>query len=194
MKKETNQLTKSEGIKIANISDKYSCLPANSPRATSLMREEKNQKILGCIMDLGKLPKIDMQDPKAVQKRIWEYYEFCHENSLPLEINTFAVALGITRGAIDRYISGKINAHSTAPLLAEAKQMIEAHTESALDQDAINMAYGIFKSKALFGYQENSTITVENKNSINPKKTEEELRQEFVDNLEPADYEVEDVK
>ena len=66
-----------------------------------------NAKFTSVAVQVATLPKIDRNDPKAVDDRIWEYFRIMVENEMKPSVSGLANALGIDRRSLHAWATGR---------------------------------------------------------------------------------------
>ena len=145
-----------------------------------------NIKSIALVQEMSLWEKIDLHDPKAVQKRVDEFFALMAEhNSKPL-VAGLAQALGFNRHVLYEITRGLVTSHSQTHIPQECKDiittaygMLEVAWEYNFSNGNLNPATGIFLAKNHYGYKNQSETVVEIKNGLgieqNPQELEERL-------------------
>jgi len=120
---------------------------------------------------LHELPRVDLNDQKAVHKRINQYFEMCRDDGATPSLPSLSVALGITKNV---YLNIENGRNKTAPqwLRAEleaAKTLLNALTEQSMLDGSMQAIPGIFVLKNNYGYRDQQDIV------LTPGQQEEDI-------------------
>lgn len=141
-----------------------------------------NVKSIALVQEMSLWDKIDLNDPKAVQKRVDEFFNLMAEhNSKPL-VAGLAQALGFNRHVLYEITRGLITSHAPTHIPQECKDiitraygMLEVAWEYNFSNGNINPATGIFLAKNHYGYKNQSETVVEVKNGLGIEQSPEEV-------------------
>ena len=108
--------------------------------------------------ELANLPeKVDIRDTEQVKSIVKAYMLSCYEaGSVPSKTGTCR-AMGLSRQAIDAFMSKNINHPSTEFLRVVFDSLAEILSSAALT-NSTNMVLSIFLLKSIFGYKESVVI------------------------------------
>ena len=117
---------------------------------------ESNRAILGYLMELHKMPRIDVHDAEQVESRTVEWMQLCAEYGLKLQVNGYACALGMNRTTLADVIAGRNRGYPLAvvDILKDTYELIAAYNEAALLETQGNPAGLIFLAKNHHGYKD----------------------------------------
>lgn len=141
-----------------------------------------NVKSIALVQDMQKWDKIDLHDPKQVQKRVDKFFRLMAEhNSKPLVMG-LAAALGFDRQVLYEITRGLITSHSQTHIPKECKdiiidayRMLEVAWEYNFANGNINPVTGIFLAKNHYNYRDQTEVIVEPKNPLGEPQSPEEL-------------------
>lgn len=161
--------------------------PANRksapPTSTSFgqltnMQPGDNAKFTSVAVQIAMLPKIDRNDPKAVEDRIWEYFRIMIDNDMKPGVSGLANALGMDRRSLITWVNGTRRAgQPQADLAKNAYNLLNQLWEDYMLAGKVNPVSGIFLGKNNFGYADRQEIDVNSKaDAAREGKTDEELR------------------
>lgn len=146
-----------------------------------------NVKSIALIQAMQKWSKIDLNNPKEVQKRVDKFFNLMAEhNSKPL-VAGLAQALGFDRHVLYEITRGLITQHSPTHIPQECKdiiidayRMLEVAWEYNFSNGNINPATGIFLAKNHYGYKNQTDIVVEQKNVLGEIQDPEEIERRIL--------------
>lgn len=161
--------------------------PANRksapPTSTSFgqltnMQPGDNAKFTSVAVQIAMLPKIDRNDPKAVEDRIWEYFRIMIDNDMKPGVSGLANALGMDRHSFTAWVNGTRRAGQPQAALAKnAYNLLNQLWEDYMLAGKVNPVSGIFLGKNNFGYADKQEIDVNSKaDAAREGKTDEELK------------------
>jgi hypothetical protein len=141
-------------------------------------------------MQLASLPKIDLTDSDAVEKRIQEFFTIQFENDLKPTVSGLGICLGLSRQRLWEIKTG--NYHTSKSLselptlttesIKKAYEMMENLWENYMQNGKINPVSGIFLGKNNFGYQDKTEYVVTpNVNSDNDFSADD-IRKRYLNN------------
>lgn len=133
------------------------------------------------------LPPIDISDPKQVEQRIGEYFQYCAENDRKPQIVGMCNWIGITRETLNTWRNGDYRNGTHSDIIKKAVSMIEEMWADYMQSGKINPATGIFLAKNWYGYKDVADVVV---TPNNPYKgaSEEELKDRYLTDI-PSDEE-----
>ena len=127
-----------------------------------------NAKYLLVSMKLAALPKVDLHDVEAVQKRLEEYFAIQAENDMKPTVAGMGLALGVDRRRLWEIKTGaKMGGNTSYDLptatldsIKRAYEIMENLWENYMQNGKINPVSGIFLGKNNFGYQDKTEYVV----------------------------------
>lgn len=136
-------------------------------------REIKESKMTHT-MNVKRLPIIDPRDPAQLAKRLNKYFDICHEDDKSPTLAGMALAIGISRVQLLRWMKGETPfPEDCLKILEEAGSVVTAFTEVEIAEGKGNPVGKIFLLKNNFeGY--NDTQHIEMRQDA-PMLTEREL-------------------
>jgi hypothetical protein len=111
------------------------------------------------------LPPIDISDPKQVERRINEYFDFCEENDRKPNMIGMANWLGVSRDTVNSWKRGEYRNTSHSDLIRKAVDVLEELWMDYMQNGKLNPVSGIFLGKVLFQYREQQEIIVSTPNA-----------------------------
>jgi len=136
----------------------------------------ENQKALGYVLELARLPQVDMTDANEVKERIEQFFDICVKNDSRPTVANLAVALGISRKTLFNYRQGTVKRIplEVMGVLDRACAILNADLENLVISGKGNVVGEIFLMKNSFeDYTDSREIVHTNRNEI----TAEELLQ-----------------
>lgn len=134
------------------------------------------------------LPPIDISDPKQVEDRINQYFDYCVQNDLKPGFVMMANWLGVNRDTLNQWKRGIYRAGTHTAIIQKAVNQLEALWETYMLEGKVNIVAGIFIGKQYYGAVDKQEITITpNENSTAPL-TAEEISKRLPD--PEAEYEV----
>lgn len=127
-----------------------------------------NSKYVGLTMELFKMPKIDLHDSQAVEKRLEEFFQLYYAADMKPTVVGMAMALGIDRRRLWEIKTGAM-VGGTTPIelptatldsIKRAYNFMENLWEMYMQNGKINPVSGIFLGKNNFGYQDKTEMVL----------------------------------
>lgn len=111
------------------------------------------------------LPPIDINDPKQVQKRIEEYFDFCEQNDRKPQMVGMANWLGVSRDTLNTWKRGDFRNETHTPIILRAVGLLEELWVDYMQDGKINPANGIFLAKNMFQYKDVQDVVIAPQNN-----------------------------
>lgn len=146
-----------------------------------------NAKFLRYAMVSLDLPPIDISDPKQVEKRIREYFDFCVENDRKPNIKGMGNWLGVDKTTVNSWKRGEYRSATHTPIIQRAIDVLEELWVDFMQNGKINPASGIFLGKNLFGYKDVQDVVVSPKNPLGDSEQAARLAERYIDAIEGDD-------
>lgn len=124
-------------------------------------RSGENSRMIRLVLHSLTLPEIDITDPKQVQERISEYFDYCQYYNLFPSISGIANWLGVCRDTVNSWKNGFSRKETHQEIICRAYDVIECVLVDQLMNDAICAPTGIFLLKSVFGYRDRFDIGLE---------------------------------
>ena len=106
------------------------------------------------------LPPIDISDPKQVEKRINEYFDFCEVNNRPPNMVGLGNWLGVGVRTINRWKAGDWDVDTVGEVVQRALSVIEESLVTQVQNNPKAMVGGMFLLKSMFHYREQQDIVI----------------------------------
>lgn len=156
---------------------------SHNVRRTYIADEETKGTIQNAI-ELMSWPVIDHTDPKQVEDRCAKYFEFCAETGSKPGMAALALALGIDRMTLWRYLNGITSPAATVgPVLKRAYAVMNMLMEEFMVSGKINVVAGIFLLKNNYGYKDQTDVVVTPNQPLGEQKSAETLAQEYLQSI-----------
>lgn len=125
------------------------------------------------------LPPIDISDPKQVENRINEYFDFCEKNDLKPNIKSLGNWIGVDDTTVISWRKGEYRAETHSQLIKKAVDVIQALWWSYGQDGKVNPASWIFIGKNAFGMRDAQEITVTPKRPLEDGLDGAEIERQF---------------
>lgn len=122
------------------------------------------------------LPPIDISDPKQVEQRIGDYFQYCVDNDRRPQIVGMCNWIGITRETLNQWENGGARGATHTDMIKKARCIIEEMWADMMMTGKINPASGIFLSKNWFNYKDVSDVVVTPNNPLQDMDPEQAKR------------------
>ena len=106
------------------------------------------------------LPPIDISDEKQVEKRIYDYFDFCEQNDAKPNMVGMANWIGINRDTLDTWKTGEYRRKTHSEVIKKALRILEELWVSYMQSGKMNPASGIFLAKNMFQYKDVQDVVV----------------------------------
>ena len=150
-----------------------------------------NTKYISHSLEIARLPKIQMSDYDAVEKRVDEYFSICVKNDMKPSVSGLAVALGIDRVSVYRYREGIIGKNEEVRnLLKRACSILDQQMIDYMQNGKINPVSGIFLLKnSGQGYTDKTEVVVSPSVPLGDQSDENALADRYNDAVVVDDFE-----
>ena len=132
------------------------------------------------------LPPIDISDPKQVEHRIGEYFQYCIDNDRKPQIVGMCNWLGITRETLNTWVHGEVRRDTHTDIIKKAYGMIEEMWMDNMQNGRTNPAAGIFLAKNWFQYKDVADVVVTPNNPLQGMDAEQ-ARKRLTDSIPDDD-------
>ena len=106
------------------------------------------------------LPPIDVSDPKQVENRIKQYFDWCIQNDEKPKVTGMANWIGVHRDTINTWLRGEVRGKTHADIIKKFYGIMEELWENYMLEGTVNTVSGIFLGKVMFGYRETSEVVL----------------------------------
>ena len=153
-----------------------------------LLEEGDNNKFTSMGLWLMNLPKIDVRDPEAVQKRLNDYFGYMASQDAKPTVAGMAMALGMDRRRLWEIKTGNYHTsksledlpNEVTDLIKKAYSLMEYLWENYMVNGKINPVTGIFLGKNNFGYQDKQEMVLTPNTQNESYFSEDDLRKRYM--------------
>lgn len=100
------------------------------------------------------LPPIDISDPKQIEHRINEYFDFCEQNDRKPSMIGMCNWLGVDRSTVSLWKRGEYRSETHLTVIKKAIDLLEELWTDYMQNGKINPTSGIFIAKNVFQYRD----------------------------------------
>lgn len=125
------------------------------------------------------LPPIDISDPKQVEQRITDYFNYCADNDRKPNIKGLGNWLGVDSTTVNSWRRGEYRAETHSPLIKKAVDMLEELWWDYGQNGKTNPASWIFIGKNAFGMKDQQDITIRPDSPYGEQRSIEQIQQEY---------------
>lgn len=162
----------------------------SSPTVQQKMQEmepdNKNVLYLQHELEVGRLNKdnkIDISDPKAVERRINEYWEVCMKNEMKPSVTGLCRAIGVDRHTVRDWYNGVSRGEDHRTIIKEAYETLESMWEDYAQNGLMNPAALIFLGRNHWGYQDQVQVVVKEPEPLGPAPDAKQLAATYIEAL-----------
>jgi len=127
------------------------------------------------------LPPIDISDPKQVQHRINEYFDFCEENDRKPNMIGMANWLGVSRETVNTWKRGDYRSSTHSDLIRKAVDILEELWVDYMQNGKINPASGIFLAKNMFQYKDVQDVVISPQNNGEDDMSADDIAKRYLE-------------
>ena len=135
-----------------------------------------NARYLRYAMASLNLPPIDISDPKQVEQRINEYFNYCIDNDRKPNMVGMANWLGVSRETLNMWKRGEYRGSTHHDVIKRAVGMLEELWVDYMQNGKANPASLIFLGKNMFGYKDTQDVIVTPNNPLGSENSAEEAQ------------------
>ena len=132
-----------------------------------------NSRYLRYALASWDLPPIDISDPKQVEQRIREYFQFCVENDRKPNIKGLGNWLGVDDTTVSSWRRGEYRAETHSPLIKKAVDALQEMWWDYGQNGKCNPASWIFIGKNAFGMRDEQQVVITPNNPYDTQSDEE---------------------
>lgn len=155
------------------------------PDSTAQLQPGDNQKYITHDLKMWDWPKVDMTKPQEVSERIKQYLQICVEDEIKPSVAGMALAFGIDRRTLWKWINGIESAYIPAEsrdLLKKAHYFLNAQMENYMQNGKINPIAGIFLMKNNWGYTDKQEVVV-TPNQLGEQLSANDLQKKYLEDV-----------
>lgn len=131
------------------------------------------------------LPPIDISDPKQVEARIQQYFEWCEANDVKPKVVGMANWLGVHRDTLNGWKNGSRRAgQGFSEVVQKYMGLMEELWETYMLEGKVNTVAGIFLGKIMFGYKEPTEVIVSTGNPYGENQKAPEQLEEYLNTVD----------
>lgn len=112
------------------------------------------------------LPPIDISDPKQVEQRLHEYFQYCVDNDRRPQVIGMCNWLGISKMAITEWKNGVTRSSTHKDIINRAYAVMEEMWIDYMQCGKISPPTAIFLAKNFFGYKDVADVVVTPNNPL----------------------------
>lgn len=142
-----------------------------------------NARYLRMAMASLNLPPIDISDPKQVEQRINEYFNYCIENDRKPNIKGLGNWLGVDSTTVSSWRRGEYRAETHSPLIKKAVDILEELWIDYGQNGKSNPVAWIFLGKNTFGYKDVQDVVITPNTPLGAEASENELAKHITDGV-----------
>lgn len=134
------------------------------------------------------LPPIDISDPKQVEQRIRDYFQYCIDNDRKPNMIGLANWIGVSRETVNTWKRGDYRAETHSDVIKKALDVLEELWMDYMLNGKANPASLIFLGKNLWQYKDQSDIIVTPNNPLDTADPET-ARKKYLDAIPETEAE-----
>lgn len=129
------------------------------------IERDKNRAFTERGLEILSWGDVDVKNPDAVRDRITKFFNDCLDRSIKPTVSALALALGISRETVYRFVRGDVATERVYPAdtvsyIRKAYQILDTLWEDYMINGQVNPASGIFLGKNHFGYRDVVDYTI----------------------------------
>lgn len=132
----------------------------------------ENSRFVRYAMASWNLPPIDISDPKQVEKRIGEYFQYCSDNDRRPQIVGLCNWLGISRDTLNKWVNGDTRSATHTDIIKKAYAVMEEMWTDYMQYGKISPPTAIFLAKNWYGYKDIADVVVTPNNPLQGMDTD----------------------
>lgn len=119
-----------------------------------------NSRYLRFAMASLELAPIDISDPKQVEQRIRDYFQYCIENDRKPNKIGLANWIGVDATTVNSWEREEYRSLTHSPVIKKAVSILHELWADYMQNGKVNPASGIFLGKNMFGYKDVQDVTI----------------------------------
>ena len=160
------------------------------PQIRSPQEKGTNSRIVQNALSSWNLPRVDTKNPKAVEKRIYDYLQHCIEKDIAPSVAGCANWLKISVRTLEYWYTGQRATSEHQRIATAFYGLLQEIWAEDMKEGNINPVSGIFIGKVFFGYKDTTELTINTKSRENELSTQELIEQaKMLPHAEPSDME-----
>lgn len=156
------------------------------PDKTVQLDPGDNRKYIMHDLRMWDWPAVNMTRPKDVSERIGKYFRICAEDDMKPSVAGMALAFGIDRMTLWRWVNGIESAYIPAEsrdALKKAYQFLNAQMENYMQNGKINPVAGIFLMKNNMGYVDKQEMVLTPNQQLGDQVPAEDLEKKYLEDV-----------
>lgn len=125
-----------------------------------------NSRYIKNALGIYNMAPIDVSDPKQVEQRVVEYFNYCAQNDMKVGQEGLCFALGISRQTFWNWASGQYRGSTHLDVVKKAQAFLRMNWEQYMLNGKINPVAGIFLAKNQYGYTDKQEFEIAPKNPM----------------------------
>ena len=126
------------------------------------------------------LPPINISNPKEVEARIDQYFDFCEMNDRLPNMIELSNWLGVRRDTLQKWKDGRFGSAEHEQIIQRALSVIEASLVAQVQAEPKIMIGGIFLLKSMFHYREQSDVNFNVSTSAERELSADEIAKRYL--------------
>lgn len=126
------------------------------------------------------LPPIDIKDPKQVEQRICEYFDFCESADKLPNGPGMANWLGVSKSTLHQWRTGAVNQATHTPIIQRAYSVMEEILVDSVQGSKKADIGGMFILKTTFGYKEDQDVPMSDSTQNDQLPSVEEIKRIYL--------------
>ena len=181
-------MTKPVDNAVTEIVKKKHPRPGTRPDKTEMLTPHcepgEISKMLKQAVTIMNWPKIDTNDPKQVESRIAQYFDYCIENDIKTDLSGMALSLGTNRTTLWRWENGveSDKPQGVRNAIKRGREINEYLLVQMMNNGRINPIPAIFLLKNNHQYRDQTDVVLTPNNPLDVADTES-ARKKYVDAL-----------
>lgn len=135
--------------------------PAEGKQTIGVAKKGDNAKVLKHNMAITEWGAVDMFSKRDVKERVKRYFSLCVAQDMSPTLPGLALAFGVSRFVLQRWVSGADVSPDVAQELYRAVCLIDADAAQKLTKGMVHPKSGEFLMKNTLGYRDETTVVQE---------------------------------
>lgn len=140
-----------------------------------------NARYLRYAMASWDLPPIDISDPKQVENRIHEYFQYCIDNDRKPNIKGLGNWLGVDATTVNSWRRGEYRSTTHSPLIKKAVDLLEEMWWDYGQNGKTNPASWIFIGKNAFGMKDVQDVVISPQNNGEDDMSADDIAKRYIE-------------
>lgn len=149
-------------------------------------KDEYNSLVISHILNVNKISKPLLDEPKSIEKCIATYFSLCEKDGVRPSVSGLSMAIGVSRMTLLNWANGETR-YQNKELIGKALQMIEIFVETSMETGKMNPVPALFLLKNNHNYHDESVIKIDNGAK---ELSKEEIRKKYMEEMNIIDAEI----